>query len=113
MGGVTLAQTRGPVKRALRGAGMPAAWPARHGSGSLREPPLASPRAAHRAAERAAGPRRAVSDDRAGEGPRAACVQTTWVRWPSAAWLHYNAALSPGAKRAKGGDFEVGAWTSR
>src|SRR5216117_2254704 len=61
---VTLAQTRGPVKparRARRDAGERAAWPARHGSGSLREPPLGSPRAAHRAVERAAGPRREVS----------------------------------------------------
>src|SRR5881409_3503209 len=66
---VTLAQTRGPVKparRAPRDTGERAAPPARHASGSLREPPLASPRAAHRAVERAAGPRREVSDDRAG-----------------------------------------------
>src|SRR5712691_12400842 len=39
--------------------------PARYGSGSLREPPLPSPRAAHRAETRAAGPRREGSDDRA------------------------------------------------
>src|SRR5436309_1373764 len=70
---VTLAQTRGPVKparRAPRDAGERAGPPARHASGSLREPPLASPRAAHRAVERAAGPRREVSDDRAGGAAR-------------------------------------------
>src|SRR3989442_15777688 len=48
-----------------RGAG-PA--PAGQGSASLRDAPLASPRAAHRAGMRAAGPRRAVSDGPANAG---------------------------------------------
>src|SRR5207249_11061362 len=38
---------------------------ARHGSASLRDAPLGSPRAAHRAETRAAGPRRSVSHGRA------------------------------------------------
>src|SRR5882762_10040948 len=42
--------------------------PAGHGSGLLRKPPLASPRAALRAVKRAAGPRRAVSDGPASAG---------------------------------------------
>src|SRR5439155_17308063 len=51
------------------GAAGPA--PTGHGSGLLRNPPLASPRAALRAVDRAAGPRRAVSDGPAGAGPAA------------------------------------------
>src|SRR3989442_3073854 len=46
----------------------PGPAPAGHGSGLLRKPPLASPRAAHRAGTRAAGSRRAVSDGPAGPG---------------------------------------------
>src|SRR3989442_14882840 len=59
-----------PARPVCKWPGAPGPAPAGHGSGSLREPPLASPRAAHRAVKRAAGPRRAVSDGPAGAGLR-------------------------------------------
>src|SRR3989442_4501442 len=59
-----------PARPVCKWPGAPGPAPAGHGSGWLREPPLASPRAAHRAVKRAAGPRRAVSDGPAGAGLR-------------------------------------------
>src|SRR5213594_3181831 len=62
-----------PGVKSFRVHAAPGGAPAGHGSGLLRKPPLASPRAAHRAGTRAAGPRRAVSDGPSNAGRGASC----------------------------------------
>src|SRR5213594_3866252 len=59
---------KSPDRGSISGRVAPSPAPAGDGSGLLRKPPLGSPRDAHRAGTRAAGPRRAVS-----HGPASAC----------------------------------------
>src|SRR5438093_1652300 len=68
-----------PGVKSFRVHAAPGGAPAGHGSGWLRKPPLASPRAAHRAGKRAAGPRRAGGDGAAG-APRGAARRPEHAR---------------------------------